>query len=259
VQRLLADRAAAAPPRGYQILVLRLTEGAGATTLATNLALCLAREECLAVVADGVLQGGQIENRLGLPLGGSWQDEPRSDADGLATYLLRHESGLFVLPTSPPKEGPVTPARLAQALQTLREWYDYVVVDTPFNLGSLAPVLVRSSAMVLLLVTPAPAVLQTAQTSLAAIRRLGAQGLKIMPVLQLRGAEEGFEQQVEEALGLSVAASLPWSPEECTQAMVSGEPVVLSYPDSRLTAAFDALAQVVVQSVQEQRPKRLLR
>jgi CheY-like chemotaxis protein len=156
VQRLLADRVATAPPRGYQILVLRFKEGAGATTLATNLALCLAREEgCLAVVADGVLQGGQIENRLDLPLGGSWQDEPGSDAGRLATYLLRHESGLFVLPTPSPKEEPVTPARLAQVLQTLREWHDYVVVDTPFNLGPLAPVLVRSSALVLLLVTPA--------------------------------------------------------------------------------------------------------
>lgn len=248
IQRLLADRMRTVLPLGYQVLVLRLKEGAGATTLATNLALCLAGEvSSLTVVADIVLQGGQIENRLGLPPTASWQDASASDASALAKHLVRHESGLFALPTSPSSEYRATPVQVAQALQTLREWYDYVVVDTPFNLGPLAPALLRSSPLVLLLLTPEPAAVRAAQASLAAIRGLGSQVLHVWPVLRLTGADERFQQQVERALGLSVAATLAWSPQECARAVATCTPVVLSYPDSRLSAAFADLAHQIVQ------------
>jgi CheY-like chemotaxis protein/MinD-like ATPase involved in chromosome partitioning or flagellar assembly len=260
IQRLLAERMRTVLPLGYQILVLRLKEGAGATTLATNLALCLAEEvSSLTVVADIVLQGGQIENRLGLPPTTSWQDASGSDASGLAQHLVRHESGLFALPTPPSSEYRATPVQVAQALQTLREWYDYVVVDTPFNLGPLAPALLRSSPLVLLLLTPEPAAVRAAQASLAAIRGQGSQVLHVWPILRLTGADERFRQQVERVLGLPVAATLPWSPQECARAVATCTPVVLSYPDSRLSAAFADLAHQVVQVAGAQPQRRMPR
>jgi CheY-like chemotaxis protein/MinD-like ATPase involved in chromosome partitioning or flagellar assembly len=260
IDQLLAGKTPSDPPLGYQILVLRLKEGAGATTLAINLGLCLAQEEGqLTIVADMVLEGGQVESRLGLSLGRSWQDAPDGDAEELVRLLVRHDSGLFALPTPPPDEESASPARVEQVLRNLRQWYDYVVVDTPLNLGPLAPMLLSTSPLVLLLLTPEASSLQRAQACLAAIEKLGSQALRIWPILRLTSAEAGVQQRAEDALGLPVAAVLPWSPEACAQAVESCKPVSLSSPGSDLATAYRKLAQEVAGSVQGQPLRRIPR
>jgi DNA-binding response OmpR family regulator len=261
IQQLLAERATTEEPLGYQVLVLRLQAGVGATTVSVNLALCLARDEGrLAIVADLVLQGGQIESRLGLPLVESWQDAAERDEDGLVRHLVRHESGLFALPTPASNGELATPVRVAQVLQRLREWHDYVVVDTPFNLGPLAPVLLQSSPLVLLLVTSESAILQAARASLTTIERMGGRALQIWPVLRLAGDEEkSAQQRAEDALGLPVISLLPSAPEACAQAVAACRPMVLSYPDSSLAGAFRDLAQEIVRNARRQPLRRIPR
>lgn len=255
IQQLLADRPPAMPALGYQILVLHLHPGAGTTTLAANLALSLAKgNRHLTVLADMVLQGGQVQERLGLPASPSWLASPAGAADALAAHLVRHESGLFALP-APAMEEAVQPepAAVAELLQTLRAWHDFVVVDTPVNMGPLAPVLFRSSPLVLLLLTPEPKVLQAAQASLATIKKLGGDGLRLWPVMNmLRPDQQPLRQQAEEIWGLQIAATLPWAPEECTQALMSHQPAVLSRPQSPLAMAIQTLARRIVESLNGQ-------
>jgi MinD-like ATPase involved in chromosome partitioning or flagellar assembly len=253
IKRLIAEKPPMGAPMGQQVLVLRLEEGAGATTVATNLALSLAKGRHLTVIIDMVLEGGQVGQRMRLPETSSGLDlwEAGVDADDLAARLMRHDSGLFVLPTSPRSQGlRPDPRMAAQLLVRLQSWYDYLVVDTPRDLGVLTRILLRTSGLVLLLLTPDAEALRSAQTSLAAIRRLDSPSLRIWPVLNMLNSDQrAFQKEVEEMLGLPVAAVLPWSPEECTQAAESGRPVVLSFPESSLAREFDALGQQIVQTV----------
>lgn len=251
IQHLLADKLPLGAPLGFQILVLRLKGGAGATTLANNLALCLKDEQDhLTVIADMALQVGHVDKRLGLPQTRSWLEAPTLGPDDVAAHLVRHESGLFALPAPALEEvSRPDPEIVRHLLQMLREWYDYVIVDTPRDLGNLASALVRSSWLILLLLTPDPASLKTAKASLAAIRKWGTPSLQIWPVLnKMNVHQRSFEQQVEKTLGLSVAATLPWSPKECIEAEALCKPVVLSYPDSTLTEAIQALSRRVVEA-----------
>jgi CheY-like chemotaxis protein len=250
VQDLLDGRPPPVLPLGFQILVLRLKEKAGATTLATNLALCLSKEEGqLAIATDVVVEDGQIEKRLGLPLAKSWPESFEEDADGLVRCLLRHKSGLFVLPSPPPSAGELGAETVERTLQALQGWFDYVVVDTPYNLKSLAPVLFMSSHLILLVLTPDSAALRKAQASLAAIREYGSRSLQIWPILSMMKADSRFlPQKVAEVLGLPVAALIPWAPQEYAQAVADGRPVVLSHPDSPLARAFQELARQAVQA-----------
>ncbi len=73
VEQLIEDRSTSHSPLGHQTLILRLQESAGATFLATNLALALAKEESdLTVVADLVFEEGQVGDALGLGATASW-------------------------------------------------------------------------------------------------------------------------------------------------------------------------------------------
>ena len=251
IQALLDKKAKPTPPRGCQVTVVKVREGAGGTTLATNLGLCLAEEpDSLSVVADLVLKGGAVSHRLGLPATPSWAESPPAADDDLADHLLRHEKGLFVLPAPTlSTENNADPALVEDHLKQLRSWYDCVVVDTARDLGPLAPVLLHSSHLVLLLLTPDPADLRTARASLAAMKKLGQPSLQIWPILNPGEAEpQAAQLQAEEALGAPMVATLPWSPELCAQAVTGQQPVVLSAPDSPLSRAFHALARRIVQT-----------
>ncbi len=247
VQELLANRPRAELSLGYQVLVLRLKGDAGATTVATNLALCLAQEKKrLTAVVDLVPRGGEVSSRLGLAAA---EAEPDSPAGELAAQLVRHDSGLFVLPAAPQQSARGWDAtRAVQRLQQLRGWYDYLLVDTPRNLGKLAPVLLKSSPLVVLLLTPDPATLHTARASLEAIRKLGNRAQRIWPVINhVAPAAFSLQQEAEEVLGMQVVTVLPWSPGECAQAVANHEPVVLGQPDSPLAREYQALAGHIAQ------------
>jgi len=246
VQKLLAARA---HPLGYQVAVLRLRQGVGATTLTTNLALALAEERSrLTTAVDLVLNGGQIGGMLDMQAGRSWVESWQGDQemDRLVPHLLRHNSGLFTLPAPvlPPGMALPEPWRVARLLQVVRGWSDYAVIDTPAALGNLAPVLLDSSLLALLLLSPDDS-LRAVQFTLAAIKRSAAESLQVWPVVTGTPAEQEtsgraeahFKEQVEQAFGLPVAAVLPWSP--------GPQPAMVSQPGSPLAAAVRTLAQQV--------------
>jgi CheY-like chemotaxis protein len=257
MRRLLAGRPEAIPPLGYQMLVLRLAPGTGATTLVTNLGAALARDRYLLVsIADIDLADGQVADRLALPPARPWP-ESLDRVEDLTGGLIRHESGAFVLPAPPTTASPPDPAQVEGILGLLRKLHDYVLVDTPFNMGPLAPVLLASSPLVFVVLRPNPAELRAAQASLAAIKKMGNRVVQIWPVLNMvRPGQQSFYRQVEAALRQRVAAILPWAPEVCTQAVSHGKPVVLGQPKSSLAGAFVQLGQRVVRALNEKPPRR---
>jgi MinD-like ATPase involved in chromosome partitioning or flagellar assembly len=210
----------------------------------------LLQKNLLIVTADMALSGGQIENRLGLPPTRTWPENVAHHADELAGCLVRHESGIFALPAPPPSAQLPQPAEVQKILARLREWHDYVLVDTPFNLGSMAPVLIGSSPLVLLLLTPDAATLRMAQASLAAIHKIGLRSMQVWPILNMvRPGQESFARQVEGTLKMPVIATLPWAPAECAQAVTNGKPLVLGHPYSALAQALQDLAQHVAHAL----------
>ncbi len=246
VQQLLAGRACPAEPLGYQVLILRLKKGVGATTLATNLGVCLAEEKgCQVTLADLVGPGGGVSERLGLTTTGTWSGLSAGDAEALASSLIYHRKGLFILPA--PEKGPAATEEVGWLLHTLREWNDYLLLDTPLHLGPLASVLVESSSLVLLVLTPEPDILAKAQVTIAALRRAGGGSLSVWPVLNMMTPDEQpLRQEAEGWWGCPPVAVLPWVPEEYAPASGSRPPVVLSHPDSPLAVALRALARQIV-------------
>ena len=259
VQRMLDDRGRVGPPLGRQVTVLHLHQGTGATTLSSNLAVCLNEDaRQLTVIADLDLQGGQVDDRLGLSRSRSWLEAPTLSDEAVIAHLVRHESGLFALPAPTLDEvSRPDPEIVRHLLQILRRWFDYTIVDTPRNLGNLVAPVLRSSWLILLLLTPDPASLQAARASLTALYHLGASSLQIWPVLTTRrGQALAFARQAEKALGLPVVALLPWSPQDCAEAVASGQPIVTSLPEAPLSKAIRALGRRIVRAGHSSLPGR---
>lgn len=133
-----AQRTADAPAQtGRVIAVVSPKGGVGKTTIATNLAVGLARTAPHAtVLVDLDLQFGDVASALDLDPEHSLVDAVRGPASQdtmvLKTFLTRHETGLYVIcgPRIPADADGITGGNVSHLLQMLASEFRYVVVDT---------------------------------------------------------------------------------------------------------------------------------
>ena len=119
--------------------------GSGKTVIATNLAVCFARQGLRTLLVDLDLHSG--DDALVLGLSPRWtvldlvQSPGDLDAEKLAGFVTRHASGVDRLPapTRPDEEELVAIDRLEPLLEVARRSYDAVVIDTSssFSPGTL--------------------------------------------------------------------------------------------------------------------------
>lgn len=154
----LVERLVSAGGDGRDGLVVGVTPvrgGAGASTMATALARCAARQQMSVVVVDADPLGGDIDVALavtGEP-GLRWSDlrqaSGRLPADALAGALpARHGVAVVVHDCDPHDEVP-SPEALRAVTQALRRAYDLVVLDLPRSLASVGTSTVGGGALVL--------------------------------------------------------------------------------------------------------------
>ena len=121
--------------------------GSGVTTVATNFAIALTKEDVgKVVIVDMDLQLGEVALGLGLTpqfsILDALKNEERLDVDFLATLLIRHTSGLSVL-ASPEQYTPFTlvPSGIQRLFNILRRQFSYIVVDAGTAAGAAADTL----------------------------------------------------------------------------------------------------------------------
>ena len=126
-----------ATARGRVITVVSPKGGVGKTTVATNLAVGLARTAPLTtVLVDLDVQFGDVASALSLDPDHTLLDVTRGpaaqDSMVLKTFLTQHPTGLYAVcgPANPADADAVTPDDVARLLQTLASEFRYVVVDT---------------------------------------------------------------------------------------------------------------------------------
>src|SRR5918998_2384188 len=133
-----AQAAAAAPAQmGRVITVVSPKGGVGKTTVATNLAVGLARTAPHStVLVDLDVQFGDVASALDLDPEYSLVDAVRGPASQdtmvLKTFVTRHETGLYVIcgPRIPADADGISGQDVSRLLQVLASEFRYVVVDT---------------------------------------------------------------------------------------------------------------------------------
>jgi pilus assembly protein CpaE len=246
---LLSKRGQASLPNNILLTVFSLRGGVGKTTLAVNLALTMrqaGRDVCLVDFSE---RSGHAAMQMRMQAKTSWTEALAQisslSPDVLEQLLLRHESGLRLLPSPflPPTQPPPADA-VTRLMGLLKAKFGITVVD----LGAWddpGRAIIAASDLLLIVLSPEVASLQTTAATLRLIKALNVPDEKSPLVLNCVVPKVGLAASaIEKALGRPLTIGLPYD-ELQVPALSQGTPLAISQPAAPLAAGVRQLIQVL--------------
>lgn len=225
--------------------------GVGRTTIAFNLATCLAELGLRTALVDGSLQYGDVRRLLRVsPLEPSVCDLPTDcvRSSDLTDNVLRDPSGVDVLlaPPRPEMAELITPRDLEAIIDLLRRSYQAVVVDTPPALAESTLVMLDAADTILTIVSPETGAIDAARTALEAFTAMGYSEAKVQVVVNRADTRGGLTRaQITRAIGRGPDSELPSDWQLVSGANAEGVPFVRERPDAPVSVAVRQLAASV--------------
>jgi pilus assembly protein CpaE len=220
---------------GKVISVFSNKGGVGKSTIAVNLATCLASNGDIKVaLLDLDLMSGDIAIMMDINPKGTIVDVTRDissiDYEIIDDYMLRHESNIMVLPApiTPEQAEFVSVSCVDKIISTLSRKYDYIIVDTGPNFGDMnLSVLDRSSKILYVTAMDIPTIKNT-RIGLDIMRRLNYDDDRIDIVLNRYSKKYGVSMKdVEATLKKSISKVLPMDEATVVSSGNRGEPFVM--------------------------------
>ncbi|WP_228942154.1 AAA family ATPase [Nocardioides sp. Leaf374] len=238
---------------GKVVTVFSPKGGVGKTTMAVNLALALndggARRVCLVdldlafgdvAITMQLFPSHSLEHAIG--------SEDSLDLTLLDGLLTRHRDSLMVLaaPAHPDVRERVTPLLVARILRTLREGFDYVVVDTAPSFDEQVLTALDETDECVVVATLDVPTLKNVKVALETLEMLDiAPGHRHLLLNRADDAVGISAEKVETILGMPVAAQIATSM-DIAAATNAGTPIVVGSPDHQSSTAILALAAELV-------------
>jgi pilus assembly protein CpaE len=193
--------------------------GTGKSATSTNLAVAIAGTGRSTLLLDLDLQFGDVAIMLGIDPLRTVHDLASAagelDAEKLAAYATRHDSGLDVLaaPLRPEEAELITETKIAQLLDVAVRGYETIVVDTsPFFHSAMLATLDRTTEL-LLLCTPDVPALKNVRLALQTLELLSLPDERIRLVLNRPSSQAGLSRSdVAGVLERRVDFELPHDP-----------------------------------------------
>ena len=222
--------------------------GSGVTTLASNFALALAKEDCGKVVlVDLDLQLGDAALTLGMTAKFSILDavrnEKRLDSDFLSSLLTIHPSGLEVL-AAPDVYGSTGSLKdpAARVLSILRNDFAHVVIDAGSNFGGIHDSLVEAADTIYLVTQVNIPSLRNANRLISHFSTLmGARKLEVILNRFDARMNEIDEPSITKALTQPAAWKIPNDYASVRRAQNTGVPIVME--ESPITRLLQEMAR----------------
>lgn len=238
---------------GRVVTVFSTKGGAGKSVVASNLAVLLARRSGKPVVlVDADLQFGDIAVMLKLTPQHTIVDAVASmgrlDAQLMQSLLIRHESGLFVLPAplEPAFADQVSAADLAKIVQVLQTFAGYVVIDTPAQFNDVVLNLLEVSDDILLVAGMDIPNIKNVKLGLQTLRLLNTPMSKIKLILNRANSKVKLDvSEVERALAVKADCLVP-SDIVVPQSVNKGVPAVIDAPKSGVAKSLAQLADLIL-------------
>ena len=240
------------PMRGKIITFFSPKGGVGRTTIATNLAVALHQSTGQPVcLVDGSLPFGDIAVILNMSpkaktiadLVGAFD---QVDAEVLESVLVAHSTGIKVLlaPPTPEAAELITGANIKKVLETLRESYAYVVVDTWPSFQEQVLTMLDVADVILTLMTLEITSLKNVRVFMEIAEKLGYDDQKVQLVANRNDSSGGIKaSDVEASLARKIPHTIVSDGRALVLAVNRGVPFVISHRDSQVAKDIFTLAE----------------
>lgn len=220
--------------------------GVGLTTIATNLAVELAKQKMGKILLlDLVLQHGNVADFLDLSsqytLTQVIENFERLDSNLLENSLAKHESGLYVLPSpKEPEEGDfLTTKEITEILHFMKGSFNYVVADLGHEFSKATISYLDLADLILLVCTPDVPSLYNAKSALTTLKRLGCSTNKIKIILNRFQTKGGIELSlIQKTLASEISFKLPEDSVNALHAVNVGKSISVIAKNSELAKSF---------------------
>src|SRR4051794_18944077 len=225
--------------------------GSGKTVIATNLAVCFARQGLRTLLVDLDLHSG--DDALVLGLSPRWtvldlvQSPGDLDAEKLAGFVTRHSSGVDLLPapTRPDEEELVSIDRMEPLLEIARQSYDVVVIDTGSQFSPATLLAIDHTDTLLLVGASDVPTIKSLKIALETLELLEMSVTDVRIVMNRSGAKVGLEDRdVERTLRRQITYTIA-SDKAIPISVNRGAPVVLDSPKSRVSRSLQDMADAL--------------
>jgi len=232
--------------------------GAGCTTLATNLAVCLNNEDTSVVIVDGNLQYGDVAVFLNEQGKFSILDlAPRADEldpEIINDVTIKHaQSGVRILaaPAKPEQADSVTSEQFTKVIRYLRNLYSYIIVDTATSLTNFTATAIDNSDLLILLTTQDIPSIKNSRLFLDEIDALGFDRKRVIFIMNKFDKRIGITpEKVSENLKMEISAVIPFE-ERVIVSVNRGIPFLLVDKSRPLSRSILSLAEVVRKRISE--------
>lgn len=232
------------------ITVFGTKGGIGKSTVSVNLAVSLARLGKKVALIDLDLQFGDIGVFMDLEPKDSIaelvQEKTSFEIDTIKSFMALHTSGVSVLaaPKSPEYAEIVTAEHIEKIINTVRPYFDYVIIDTPPAFNDSTLIAIDNSNFVLFVITLEISTLRNAKISSEVFSTLN-QKEKLRIVVNRDHASGISVKDAEKVLGCGLFHRMVSDWKVAISALNKGIPIVLDSPRSELAKQFVQLAQKV--------------
>lgn len=247
---------------GKVIAVVSPSGGTGASTLAANLAACLAKSQETCALVDMRLEAADQNVLLDLKSNHTFADLSRNadrmDQRMFEQALAKHDSGIHLLgaPGSYERAADVTSNGVRKALFNARCEFPFTVVDADNTFAQEQVAALVQADHLLLVLRLEMTSLATARRMLDEFAKIGIGEDRVTIVVGRHGEPKQLSvARAEQALGLPIEHCIPDDAKRVNASNNKGVPFTLEYPRSKASKAVADLAAAIEKAERKESDK----
>ncbi len=224
------------------ITVFSTKGGVGKTTLATNMAVLLAKETKRKVaLLDLDLQFGNVGVFLNVPIKSTIIDLVKEtnefDYKLVEEYMTIHYSGvrLLLAPTKPEYAEFITSSHIEKIVKSLMESYHYIIIDTPSVLSEITLTVLDLSDKVMFVSALDLPTIKNTKDGIQIMESLNYSKEKLNIIINKSNEQFGIKgKDFESAVNYPIWASIPQDEQTVVTSINKGFPFVLTRSETKV-------------------------